>query len=78
MVLIVDHHNSNHGHADHHDHHHDHDHQDDRQTDQPHDDHHQLSALACARLGATGQLGAAGIAAPSPLLLREGQHDGFL
>lgn len=32
----------------------------------------QLSALACARLGATGQLGAAGIAAPSPLLLREG------
>ena len=37
---------------------------------QDHD--HQLSALACARLGATGQLGAAGIAAPSPLLLREG------
>ena len=37
---------------------------------------HQLSALACARLGATGQLGAAGIAAPSPLLLREGLHYG--
>ena len=88
MISIIDCHNFDHSirpacycddHHDqydhcHRDHHHNH-HYDHSHDYHPHDHHHQLSALACARLGATGQLGAAGIAAPSPLLLREGEDD---